>query len=94
MAKFAKRSRTGCANCKEWKVKCDEGKPSCQRCEKRGKLCTYSLNIKIKKYDKSNLSLTTTHSTKDTLKSLFQRNFSNKDNSKDFSKVLKLKYKD
>ncbi|KAI1206302.1 uncharacterized protein F4807DRAFT_453497 [Annulohypoxylon truncatum] len=31
--------RTGCVTCKNRRVKCDEGKPSCSRCEKSGLLC-------------------------------------------------------
>ncbi|ESZ95239.1 hypothetical protein SBOR_4351 [Sclerotinia borealis F-4128] len=33
------RSRTGCITCKVRRVKCDEGKPGCQRCKKFGRLC-------------------------------------------------------
>ncbi|KAI4862078.1 hypothetical protein F4820DRAFT_36962 [Hypoxylon rubiginosum] len=31
--------RTGCVTCKNRRVKCDEGKPQCLRCEKSGFLC-------------------------------------------------------
>ncbi|XXH00101.1 hypothetical protein Hte_006443 [Hypoxylon texense] len=31
--------RTGCVTCKNRRVKCDEGKPQCLRCEKSGHLC-------------------------------------------------------
>ncbi|KAH7014163.1 uncharacterized protein B0I36DRAFT_338331 [Microdochium trichocladiopsis] len=34
------RSRAGCSNCKQRRIKCDEAKPSCQRCLKRGLTCT------------------------------------------------------
>ncbi|KAM0430879.1 hypothetical protein ACHAPT_005511 [Fusarium lateritium] len=33
------RSRGGCLNCKRRKRKCDEARPGCQACEKRGILC-------------------------------------------------------
>ncbi|PWN31401.1 uncharacterized protein FA14DRAFT_95261 [Meira miltonrushii] len=33
------RSRGGCLTCKERKVKCDEGKPTCQRCTIEGREC-------------------------------------------------------
>ncbi|CRK45878.1 hypothetical protein BN1723_016600, partial [Verticillium longisporum] len=33
------RSRTGCANCKRRKRKCDEARPGCQACEQRGVQC-------------------------------------------------------
>ncbi|KAH8647323.1 hypothetical protein BX600DRAFT_152845 [Xylariales sp. PMI_506] len=37
--------RTGCLTCKVRKVKCDEGKPSCDRCVKTGRKCDgYPLN--------------------------------------------------
>lgn len=29
----------GCKNCKEKRLKCDEGKPTCQQCEKKGVSC-------------------------------------------------------
>ncbi|KAG9256853.1 uncharacterized protein F5Z01DRAFT_672085 [Emericellopsis atlantica] len=34
-----KKVRTGCITCKIRKVKCDEAKPSCQRCVKTGRVC-------------------------------------------------------
>lgn len=33
------RSRSGCAECKRRRVKCDETYPTCIRCQKRGDLC-------------------------------------------------------
>lgn len=33
------RSRGGCLNCKRRKRKCDETRPGCQACEKRGIIC-------------------------------------------------------
>ncbi|KAF7871671.1 hypothetical protein EAF04_003778 [Stromatinia cepivora] len=35
------KSRTGCLQCKARKVKCDEKKPSCQKCENYGSTCSY-----------------------------------------------------
>ncbi|KAL4773535.1 hypothetical protein BDW60DRAFT_215895 [Aspergillus nidulans var. acristatus] len=31
--------RTGCLTCKQRRVKCDEGKPGCQNCERTGRRC-------------------------------------------------------
>ncbi|KAL4783596.1 hypothetical protein BJX76DRAFT_368339 [Aspergillus varians] len=36
-----RKSRTGCVQCKTRKVKCDERKPDCQKCEVYGVTCTY-----------------------------------------------------
>ncbi|KAF9883461.1 hypothetical protein FE257_003459 [Aspergillus nanangensis] len=36
-----KKSRAGCFTCKKRRVKCDEQKPFCQRCEKYGVSCSY-----------------------------------------------------
>uniref|UniRef100_A0A060T487 ARAD1A14630p n=1 Tax=Blastobotrys adeninivorans TaxID=409370 RepID=A0A060T487_BLAAD len=36
-----KNSRLGCVHCKRLRVKCDEGKPSCGLCLKRGRTCEY-----------------------------------------------------
>ncbi|KAL6722087.1 hypothetical protein ACLMJK_001192 [Lecanora helva] len=33
------KSRDGCQNCKEKRLKCDETKPSCVQCEKKGVVC-------------------------------------------------------
>ncbi|PQE26004.1 hypothetical protein CJF30_00000720 [Rutstroemia sp. NJR-2017a BBW] len=35
------KSRTGCLQCKARKVKCDEKKPSCQKCRSYGSECSY-----------------------------------------------------
>ncbi|KAG4034911.1 hypothetical protein MFRU_002g02600 [Monilinia fructicola] len=35
------KSRTGCLQCKSRKVKCDEKKPSCQKCRSYGSECSY-----------------------------------------------------
>lgn len=34
------RTRTGCAQCKRRRVKCDEQQPACQRCRARGESCS------------------------------------------------------
>lgn len=36
------KSRTGCGNCKKRRVKCDETKPSCNKCEAYGISCDYA----------------------------------------------------
>ncbi|KAL0570219.1 transcription factor [Marasmius crinis-equi] len=36
-----KKSRTGCAQCKKRRVKCDEGRPTCGNCERRQSDCVY-----------------------------------------------------
>ncbi|KAH7260007.1 hypothetical protein B0J15DRAFT_444474 [Fusarium solani] len=36
-----RRSRAGCEPCRSIKKKCDEGKPTCQRCETKGTVCSY-----------------------------------------------------
>ncbi|KAA8649095.1 Zn(II)2Cys6 transcription factor domain-containing protein [Aspergillus tanneri] len=36
-----KKSRGGCITCKRRRVKCDERKPCCRRCEARGTTCSY-----------------------------------------------------
>ncbi|KAL4814366.1 hypothetical protein BDW67DRAFT_86487 [Aspergillus spinulosporus] len=35
------RTSTGCLTCRERRVKCDDGKPSCARCTKAGRVCRY-----------------------------------------------------
>ncbi|KAJ5410128.1 uncharacterized protein N7487_004487 [Penicillium crustosum] len=37
-----RKSRAGCVNCKQRRVKCDEAKPHCLRCQKHGIECDYS----------------------------------------------------
>lgn len=39
------RSRLGCNSCKKQRYKCDELKPVCSRCEKRGLNCVYSFEM-------------------------------------------------
>ncbi|OJD17051.1 hypothetical protein AJ78_02846 [Emergomyces pasteurianus Ep9510] len=40
--KSHRKSRTGCVNCKQRRIKCDEAKPQCQRCGTYGVDCLYS----------------------------------------------------
>ncbi|KAF3400057.1 hypothetical protein F1880_008291 [Penicillium rolfsii] len=41
--------RTGCATCKNRRVKCDETRPSCQRCTRTGRACPgYRLEVRPK----------------------------------------------
>ncbi|CEJ59055.1 Putative Dihydroxyacetone synthase [Penicillium brasilianum] len=36
------RTRTGCLTCRERRVKCDDGKPTCLRCSKSHRVCRYT----------------------------------------------------
>ncbi|KAJ5363403.1 hypothetical protein N7541_004247 [Penicillium brevicompactum] len=36
------RTRTGCLTCRERRVKCDDGKPTCLRCSKSDRVCRYA----------------------------------------------------
>ncbi|KAB8218594.1 hypothetical protein BDV33DRAFT_122464 [Aspergillus novoparasiticus] len=36
------RTRTGCLTCRERRVKCDDGKPTCIRCSKSDRICRYA----------------------------------------------------
>ncbi|KAL4928333.1 Zn(II)2Cys6 transcription factor [Aspergillus undulatus] len=38
-----RKSREGCAKCKQRRVKCDETRPQCQKCTKLGLDCTYEV---------------------------------------------------
>lgn len=40
--KFHKKSKNGCDNCKRRRVKCDENKPHCLKCQKMGLECVYT----------------------------------------------------
>ena len=44
-----KKSKLGCHNCKIRKVKCDENKPECRRCEIYGVRCVYDYELAPKK---------------------------------------------
>ncbi|KIW19451.1 hypothetical protein PV08_00023 [Exophiala spinifera] len=39
------KTRTGCAECKRKKIKCDEKKPNCTRCKRCPDRCKYELNL-------------------------------------------------
>ncbi|KAL0932384.1 C6 finger domain protein [Colletotrichum truncatum] len=41
----SRRSRFGCRNCKLRKLKCDQGKPRCERCISFGLLCNFLANV-------------------------------------------------
>lgn len=41
-----RRSRNGCQNCKNDKVKCDELKPCCTRCNNRNRQCNYAVQLR------------------------------------------------
>ncbi|EJD02766.1 uncharacterized protein FOMMEDRAFT_156100 [Fomitiporia mediterranea MF3/22] len=43
------RSKTGCLTCRAKKIKCDEGKPNCHRCEHAHRECTWPDPTTIKK---------------------------------------------
>ncbi|KAM5366800.1 hypothetical protein ACJZ2D_010340 [Fusarium nematophilum] len=36
-----RKTRTGCFNCKKRRVKCTEGRPDCQGCQRMGMVCVY-----------------------------------------------------
>lgn len=40
-----KRSRDGCQNCKEGRIKCDKTKPICKVCQRKGYDCDYSKKL-------------------------------------------------
>ncbi|KAL7410863.1 fungal-specific transcription factor domain-containing protein [Mrakia frigida] len=40
-----KRTRTGCASCRQKRYKCDENKPKCSRCSKSGTDCLYPIDL-------------------------------------------------
>lgn len=40
--KFHKKSKNGCDNCKRRRVKCDEYKPNCKKCQNMGLSCVYT----------------------------------------------------
>ncbi|KAI1260133.1 hypothetical protein F5Y18DRAFT_406385 [Xylariaceae sp. FL1019] len=52
-----KRTRTGCERCRLQHRKCDEGKPSCERCTNAGAECKYFSTISF--LDKNNRTLPT-----------------------------------
>ncbi|KAF4495344.1 cytochrome P450 4ac1 [Fusarium agapanthi] len=40
------RSRGGCVRCRRRRQKCDEGKPSCDRCIEAGSICKYEVTLR------------------------------------------------
>ncbi|KAL0943211.1 C6 zinc finger protein [Colletotrichum truncatum] len=46
--KGSKKARTGCITCKSRKVKCDETKPACDRCNRTGRTCQGYIPVKAK----------------------------------------------
>lgn len=40
----SKKSRSGCLNCKARRVKCDELRPNCRRCQDTGRPCKYDFH--------------------------------------------------
>ena len=42
---FARKVKTGCVSCKQARVRCSEGKPTCKRCAKRNFNCVYQLPV-------------------------------------------------
>ncbi|KAF3941669.1 hypothetical protein ABW19_dt0206896 [Dactylella cylindrospora] len=51
------KSRNGCVTCKAKRLKCDETKPTCLQCEKRGVPCGgYKKDFKWRAFEESDLS--------------------------------------
>jgi len=48
-----KRSRDGCQNCKEGRIKCDKTKPICKVCQRKGLNCDYSKKLMWISVDKT-----------------------------------------
>lgn len=48
-----KRSRDGCQNCKEGRIKCDKTKPTCKVCQRKGLNCDYSKKLMWISVDKT-----------------------------------------
>ncbi|KAJ3474339.1 hypothetical protein NLG97_g9891 [Lecanicillium saksenae] len=42
--RFAAKVKTGCMTCRRRRIKCDEGKPACQKCAGTGRDCEYPRN--------------------------------------------------
>ncbi|KKK22566.1 hypothetical protein ARAM_007029 [Aspergillus rambellii] len=42
-----RKSRAGCAKCKQRRVKCDETRPHCRKCQKLGIDCTYEAILPV-----------------------------------------------
>lgn len=55
--KKSQYSRKGCLQCKKIHTKCDEARPACNKCVKRGKQCTYKTDFVFQQLDDSNNTL-------------------------------------
>ncbi|GMF99275.1 unnamed protein product [[Candida] boidinii] len=55
--KKSQYSRKGCLQCKKIHTKCDEVRPACNKCVKRGKQCIYKTDFVFQKLDNSNNTL-------------------------------------
>ncbi|KAI1487825.1 hypothetical protein F5X96DRAFT_648336 [Biscogniauxia mediterranea] len=64
------KARTGCVTCKGRRVKCDEGKPSCARCEKSGFQCAGYETPSAKRKNTTTTTTTTTSTTRANRKSI------------------------
>ncbi|KOC14470.1 hypothetical protein AFLA70_5g008200 [Aspergillus flavus AF70] len=42
-----RKSRHGCTNCKQRRVKCDETRPYCQNCTRRNNTCVYVTPVRF-----------------------------------------------
>ncbi|QRD87522.1 hypothetical protein F9C07_505 [Aspergillus flavus] len=42
-----RKSRHGCTNCKQRRVKCDETRPYCQNCTRRNNTCVYVTPVRV-----------------------------------------------
>lgn len=45
-----RKSRLGCKECKERKVKCDETRPVCVRCQRRSRPCSYEVSASAESF--------------------------------------------
>ncbi|KAL4748345.1 hypothetical protein BDW72DRAFT_180742, partial [Aspergillus terricola var. indicus] len=55
-----RKSRNGCLICKNRRVKCDERKPTCLRCENYGAACVYASSLSTSPSSRSSSSLRST----------------------------------
>jgi hypothetical protein len=67
------KSRNGCVTCKKRRLKCDETKPYCQNCVKRGIVCGgYAVNFKWRDFSETNTNTSATNTTTRQISSNFQ----------------------
>lgn len=59
--KFSPKVRTGCDNCKKRRVKCDERKPECLRCQRVGVQCSGYTVVEAKVFQPSMLPKEASH---------------------------------